>query len=74
MYGHSVSIIPGDIVVSMSNVDFQKAIDGLGDNTTTLFEDWQLDYLMAQHDGHFKHDCSKYNSKCPISIFETSLG
>ena len=53
----------------------QRAVPG-NDNSTTssMFDEWQLDYLKAQHDGHFKNDCSNFEQKCPFSIFETTFG
>jgi hypothetical protein len=50
---------------------FQEAIPTIA-NTSSIYEDWQFDYLKAQHDGHFKKDCSEYQKHCPFSLFETS--
>ena len=46
------------------------------DNSTTTrvhFEQWQMDYIYAQHDGHFTRDCSSYHDDCPYSIFQVQI-
>ena len=32
------------------------------------------DYILAQKDGYFGRDCSRYHHDCPASLFSVSLG